>query len=87
MTRISDVAHFEYPVSDVSGSSVIFSDQAILLGRGTNKDTEKVNARFIFHHDAERNRTFGFVTKNFTFSSFKAPFLSVGQVARIHWLI
>lgn len=75
VTRMSDVAHFDiledYPVSDVSGSNVILSDQAILLGRGTNKDTEKVNARLIFHYDAERNRTFGFVTNNFTFSAHK----------------
>jgi hypothetical protein len=68
VTRLNENAFIELvedlPVDEKQGKRGIFSDQYVLLGRGTNASTEIIPARKVVYHDKKKKRTFTFITNN-----------------------
>ena len=51
------------------GSAKVIKDEMILLGRGSNAATKRIQVRLITYHDAEKKQVFKFLTNNPRFSA------------------
>lgn len=60
----------------------VLSDQEIILGNTTNKEQTRVRARLVVYYDSTSDRSFEFVTNNFTMSA-----LTIAQLYEKRWQV
>ena len=72
VTRMSDTAAVEVlcvnEVSENQRKLGVLSDEMVILGRQSNRDTLKMPARRIIYYDAESDRTFSFITNSYIYA-------------------
>jgi IS4 transposase len=72
VTRMSDTAAVEVQfVNEVSENQKklgVLSDEMVILGRQSNRNTLKMPARRIIYYDAESDRTFSFITNSYIYA-------------------
>jgi len=86
VTRIIDSERIELletrAVSDKEIEKGVLADQRILLGRGSNKSTKRIEVRLISFKDELSGKVFKFLTNNFRFKA-----STVAQLYRKRWQI
>lgn len=86
VTRIRKNSVYEvvgdFKVSDSQKLKGVISDKGIILGHNYHNKITKVEARLVEYYDKSKNRTFQFLTNNFTF----AP-ATIAEIYKRRWQI
>lgn len=86
VTRLIDTEVIEVladkPLTAAQKQAGTQADQTIILGRGTNKSTQRIKIRLVTHYDTNTGKTFRFLSNNFKFSP-----LTIADIYKDRWQI